>query len=67
LREQFEDPLQIELGEFTVIAPFEGGAVELIGDQLGLGEGLVFGRGDGIEHGRHGRMYGPLDKTFARP
>jgi hypothetical protein len=30
--------LEIELGEFAVIPPFQGRAVELIGDQMGLGD-----------------------------
>ena len=67
LRKQFQNPLQIQLRKFTIITPLQGGAVELISHELGFGGGRAFDGGMGIEHGKDGRMYGPLDKTFGRP
>jgi hypothetical protein len=51
LREEFEDALQIQLGELTVVAPLQGRAVELISGELRLGWWSTFERGASVEHG----------------
>ena len=55
LRKQPENALQIQFGKLPVISPFQGRAVELVGDQLRLGGQTSVDGEAGFWHGRHGK------------